>query len=93
MRLHLTVVQMDVDVRSLREQSSDTDSDGKPVPLDIAMFPAKYRWDRNFVEVSGSRGDDDDDDDEEVGVVRTTSSPSGLTYTFHSYERKGKVWW
>lgn len=43
--LHLTIVDMDVDVSKLTNDNLNTD---------VALFPPKYRWDRHFKEVQRS---------------------------------------
>eukprot|EP00544_Gedaniella_sp_CCMP2646_P003571 CAMPEP_0202491282 /NCGR_PEP_ID=MMETSP1361-20130828/8392_1 /ASSEMBLY_ACC=CAM_ASM_000849 /TAXON_ID=210615 /ORGANISM="Staurosira complex sp., Strain CCMP2646" /LENGTH=241 /DNA_ID=CAMNT_0049121301 /DNA_START=187 /DNA_END=912 /DNA_ORIENTATION=- len=46
--LHLTIVDMDVDVSKLANDNLNTD---------VALFPPKYRWDRHFNEAQRSNHD------------------------------------
>jgi dihydrofolate reductase len=63
-QVHLTIVDLDVDFKN-------NNADGKK---DIAMFPAKYRWDRNFKCTS----------------VLKSSEESNNSFTTHVYEHKKK---
>jgi len=44
--VHLTIVDTEIDVATLKTKEGRT--------LEVAQFPAKYRWDRRFVEASRS---------------------------------------
>lgn len=51
--LHLTIVDMDVDVSNLKNEHLNTQ---------VALFPAKYRWDRHFHEMERSSHETTDED-------------------------------
>lgn len=53
LELHLTIVDMNVDVSKLTNENLNTS---------VALFPAKYRWDRHFNEVQRSDHETTDGD-------------------------------
>jgi dihydrofolate reductase len=67
--LHLTIVDMNVDLSKLMNEDPSTT---------VALFPAKYRWDRHFDEI------------ERTTHETTDENGKPLTYTHVFYKRK--VW-
>ena len=65
--VHLTIVDMDVDVSKIKTVDSD---------VSVALFPAKYRWDRHF------------DEFERTPYETTDERGDPLTFTHVIYRRK-----